>query len=233
MGIIILNRMIRPYLFLFCSLTLIVFDVNGVALATSIASCNCFNPWAGKRYYKHIGDPKVTCSGPRYCFIHPNDPCPDKKKFEKFPDKYISKQACAGITGSGYEPNSWKPRPKPRPPPPCKPYQPCTPNWITTTTRRPTTTWTPRSTTTWTPRSTTTWTPRSTTTWKPNPPKGRCKCIDPSKGTDRKWGDPRQCCPKFCYVSCHSRCRDKKNAQGYGRCWSKLGCTDSNVVPYG
>jgi len=60
--------------------------------------------------------------------------------------------------------------------------------------------------------------------------KGNCKCINPFKGPNSLLGNPRHLCPKFCYVSCNSRCHDKKPAKGKGRCWSKLGC--AGVIPY-
>merc|ERR1719333_730668 len=251
--------MIRLYLFLFCSLTLIVFDVNGEIEYR----CKCFNPWAGNKKYKYMGDPALTC--PNFCYVPKNCDFEDTQQ-ARGKGRYFSKIACLGVTGSGYNP-----KPK-TPPPPCKPYgnprTPCTPgwktpSWITSTwTPRTTTTWTRRTTkttttwtrrttkttTTWTHRTTktttrkpqpppspkwTTWTPK-TTKWTPYPSKGKCKCIDPWKGSTRyTWGDPRRCCPKFCYVSCHSRCRDKQPARGHGRCWSKLGCIESRVVPYG
>merc|ERR1711942_507664 len=52
-----------------------------------------------------------------------------------------------------------------------------------------------------------------------------CWCINPWKGTAREWmGNPDKTCPEWCYVSCDSDCRDKKNAKGKDRCWSKIAC---------
>merc|ERR1712042_324438 len=55
--------------------------------------------------------------------------------------------------------------------------------------------------------------------------KDLCWCINPWEGTAREWmGNPEKTCPEFCYVSCDTDCRDKKDAKGKNRCWSKKAC---------
>merc|ERR1712142_121361 len=53
-----------------------------------------------------------------------------------------------------------------------------------------------------------------------------CKCMNPWEGQrmNQHIGDPKNICPKYCYVSCDSDCSDKKAAINKGRCWSKMAC---------
>merc|ERR1719244_2507964 len=55
-----------------------------------------------------------------------------------------------------------------------------------------------------------------------------CECINPWEGQtfNQHIGEPKNTCPNFCYVSCNSKCRDKKPAKGKGRCYSELGCNN-------
>eukprot|EP00091_Calanus_sinicus_P010466 TRINITY_DN2430_c0_g1_i2.p1 TRINITY_DN2430_c0_g1~~TRINITY_DN2430_c0_g1_i2.p1 ORF type:complete len:149 (-),score=38.80 TRINITY_DN2430_c0_g1_i2:226-672(-) len=55
-----------------------------------------------------------------------------------------------------------------------------------------------------------------------------CECTNPWLGQryQEHKGDPGKTCPRFCYVDCRSDCRDKRQARGRGRCWSKVACQD-------
>merc|ERR1712142_591385 len=55
-----------------------------------------------------------------------------------------------------------------------------------------------------------------------------CNCMNPWNGLLAHYGDPANTCSSrnFCYVSCSSDCRDRRLAQGRGRCWSRVACND-------
>merc|ERR1719431_234648 len=68
----------------------------------------------------------------------------------------------------------------------------------------------------------------------------RCVCINPFlqkpfPQTDVPVnGDPDTMCRDInkCYVDCNSMCRDVKNAQSFGRCFSRLACQGRGRGPY-
>ena len=57
---------------------------------------NCINPWEGKAFYQHIGDPKETCPQRGYCYVSCDSDVSDKKK-ARYRNRCYSNQACEGL----------------------------------------------------------------------------------------------------------------------------------------